>query len=73
MLCGLSGAKACGISVPRPEIEPMSPALEGGFLTPGAQGSLVFGTSWLSGSFLEVAAFITESELCLQKWRLRAR
>ena len=26
---------ACGILVPRPGIEPMSPALAGGFLTPG--------------------------------------
>lgn len=30
---------ACRILVPRPEIEPASPALEGGFLTTDHQGS----------------------------------
>ena len=30
---GLSCAAACGILVPRPGIEPASPALEGGFFT----------------------------------------
>ena len=37
---GLSYSKACGILVPPPGIKPMSPALEGGFLTTGHQGSL---------------------------------
>ena len=36
--CGLSCPVACGILVPRPGIEPASPALEGGFLTTGPPG-----------------------------------
>ena len=36
--CGHSCPATCGILVPRPEIEPASPALEGGFLTTGLQG-----------------------------------
>ena len=36
MMLGLSGPAACGILVPRPGIEPMSPALEGGFFTIGS-------------------------------------
>ena len=32
---GLSCSAACGILVPGPGIEPMSPALQGGFLTTG--------------------------------------
>ena len=35
---GLSFSAACGILVPRPGIEPGSPALEGGFLTTGKWG-----------------------------------
>ena len=35
---GLSCPAACGILVPRQGIEPMSPALEGGFLTTGPPG-----------------------------------
>ena len=35
---GLSCPEACGILVPRPGIEPVSPALEGGFLTTGPPG-----------------------------------
>ena len=35
---GLSCPAACGILVPRPGIEPASPALEGGFLTTGPPG-----------------------------------
>ena len=35
---GLSCATACGILVPQPGIEPMSPALAGGFLTTGPPG-----------------------------------
>ena len=43
----LSCPTACGILVPRPGIEPESPALEGGFLTTGPpkkslQGPFVF-------------------------------
>ena len=38
MACGLSCPSACGILVPRPGIEPMSPALEGGFLTTAPPG-----------------------------------
>ena len=35
---GLSWSIACGILVPRPRIEPASPALQGGFLTTGLPG-----------------------------------
>ena len=35
---GLSCSKACGILVPRPGINPSSPALEGRFLTTGPPG-----------------------------------
>ena len=34
-VCGHGTSEACGILVPRPGIEPVSPALEGGFLTSG--------------------------------------
>ena len=36
--CGLSCPVACGILVPRPGIEPTSPALEGEFLATGLPG-----------------------------------
>ena len=36
--CRLSCPAACGILVPRPRIEPMSPALEGRFFTTGPPG-----------------------------------
>ena len=36
--CGVSCSAACGILVSRPEIEPKSPALQGGVLTTGPQG-----------------------------------
>ena len=36
--CGLSCPATCRILVPRPRIEPTSPALEGGFLTTGPPG-----------------------------------
>ena len=40
---GLSCSTACAILVPRPGIEPTSPALQGGFLTTGPSGkSLIF-------------------------------
>ena len=32
---GLSGSVACGILVPQPRVKPMSPALQGRFLTTG--------------------------------------
>ena len=35
---GLSYPLACGILVPRPGMEPASPALEGGFFTTGPPG-----------------------------------
>jgi len=35
---GLSYSGACGILVPRPGIKPVSPALQGGFLTTGPPG-----------------------------------
>ena len=35
---GLSCPTACGILAPQPGIKPMSPALEGGFLTSGPPG-----------------------------------
>ena len=35
---GLNCPAACGILVPQPGIEPMSPALEGGVLTTGPPG-----------------------------------
>ena len=38
VVCGLTCPTACGILVPQPGIEPMSPALEGGFLTTGPPG-----------------------------------
>ena len=39
---GLSCPTACGILVPRPGIEPTSPALEGRFLTTGPRGNSLF-------------------------------
>ena len=38
MVHGLSCPKACGILIPGPGIEPVSPALVGGFLTTGPPG-----------------------------------
>ena len=40
--CGLSCPVACRILVPRPGIEPASPALEGGFSTTGPPGKSPF-------------------------------
>ena len=40
--CELSCSAACGILVPLPGIEPMPPALEGGFLTTGPPQKDVF-------------------------------
>ena len=37
--CGLSRSPSYGILLPRPGIEPKSPALKGGFLTTGAPGN----------------------------------
>ena len=50
--CGLSWPMACGISVPRPGIEPTSPALEGGFSTTGPPGKSLH--LFLSVSFSSV-------------------
>ena len=38
VVCGLSCLVACGILVPRPGIEPVSPVLQGRFLTTGPPG-----------------------------------
>jgi len=38
VVCSFSCSTACGILIPRPRIEPMSPAMEGGFLTTGPTG-----------------------------------
>ena len=38
LACGLTGSMACGILVPRPGIEPVSPALQGGFLAAAPPG-----------------------------------
>ena len=38
VVCGLSCPTACGILVPGPGIEAMSPALQGGFLSTGSAG-----------------------------------
>ena len=40
--CGLSCPRAYGILVPQPGIEPVSPALEGRFLTTGPPGKSLF-------------------------------
>ena len=44
--CGLSCPEACGILVPLPGIEPMSPALEGGFFTTGPPGKSPYGAKF---------------------------
>ena len=38
MVCGLNCSVVCGILVPRPGIEPLSPVLVGGFLSTGPPG-----------------------------------
>ena len=38
MACSLSYPVVCGILVPQPGIEPMTPPLSGGFLTTGPPG-----------------------------------
>ena len=43
--CGLNCPGACGILVPRPGMELMSPALQGGFLTDGPPGKSPFSSS----------------------------
>ena len=53
---GLSYLGACGILVPRPEIEPMSPALEGGFLTIGPPGKSHI--CFLKSSFLKTQRYL---------------
>ena len=42
---GLSCSVECGILVPRPEIEPPSPALQGGFLATGPPGKSLISCS----------------------------
>ena len=42
---GLVAPKACGILIPQPGIEPVSPALEGGFLTTGPPGKSLHSNS----------------------------
>ena len=39
----LSSSMACGALVPEPGIEPMCPALQGGFLTTGPRGKSLYG------------------------------
>ena len=51
---GLSCPTTWGILVPQPEIEPMSPALEGGFLTTGPPGKSVSGQSSFKEIFCKV-------------------
>ena len=53
MARGLSCSVACGILVPRPGIELMSPALEGRFLTTGPTGKSLLGL--FLNSFLFIA------------------
>ena len=49
VVSGLNCPVACGILVPRRGIEPMSPALEGGFSTTGPPGkSRVWNSKWKS-------------------------
>ena len=45
MVYRFSCPTTCGILIPRPRIEPMSPAMEGGFLTTGPAGK--FPQGWL--------------------------
>ena len=45
---------ACGILVPPPGIEPMSPALQGGFLTTGPLGKSLFFVFILAALVLDV-------------------
>ena len=42
MACGLSCPAACGILVPQPGVEPVSPALRDGFLTTGPPGKPLY-------------------------------
>ena len=50
MALRLSNPMACGILVPRPRIEPMSPALEGRLLTTGSPGK--FGNWYLTAHYV---------------------
>ena len=54
---------ACGILVPRPRIEPMSPALAGGFLTTGPPGK--FRQGGLSANIIKIKFPLTETRLNL--------
>ena len=50
---GLSCSVACGILVPHPEVKPISPALQGGFLTTAPPGTSL---CQLSSGILEASA-----------------
>ena len=55
LLLWLAGCPmACGILVPPPGIEPMSPALQGGFLTTGPLGKSLFFVFILAALVLDV-------------------
>ena len=54
---GLSYSLECGILVPWPGIQPVSPALQGGFLTPGPRGKSQ-----------GLDTFVLASILCLALW-----
>ena len=51
---GLSCPSACGILIPRPGIEPVSPALEGGFLITGPSGK-----SWPMGLIVKAWGLVS--------------
>ena len=42
VVCGLSCSTTCGVLIPSPGIGPVSPALQGEFLTTGAPGKSLF-------------------------------
>ena len=56
--CGLSCPEACGILVPQAGIEPMSPALEGGFLTTGPPGKSLLYYNLINLIFCNLSVFI---------------
>ena len=51
---GLSCTAACGISVPRPGVDTMSPALEGRFLTTGPPGKSLLSCFLYLSFYLEL-------------------
>ena len=60
---GFSCPLACGILLPRPRIEPMSPALAGGLLTTGPPGK--FRQGGLSADIIKIKFPLTETRLNL--------